>query len=255
MFIIRTDINRILLCVSGNLAKKTWENLRDSYRKKLKARSETKSGQAADNYDTKWPFFASMDFLRDMLIPRESSGNLHFPGNPISSPAYEEDMDDKVVPDEDEFNDSLESGSINVPSATNSREEQPIQSDKGSKTQNIRLQPRKRKSADQALDIEKRKLQLLEERFTEKTRKDDDDYLFLMSLLPSIKQLDPIQKMRLRMSMLESVTRELEKNSFTDAVNNSAVDTPSGSSHLMLTSASPSPQYSVRSVSYTHLIF
>ena len=70
----------------------------------------------------------------DMLIPRESSGNLHFPGNPISSPTNEEDMDDNVVPDEDEFNDSVESESISLPSATNSREEQPIQSHKGSKT-------------------------------------------------------------------------------------------------------------------------
>lgn len=245
-------INKILLCVSGNLAKRSWENLRDSYRKKLKARSETKSGQAADNTDTKWPYFESMDFLRDMLIPRESSGNLQFPAYAASSSANQEDINHVLLVD-DQFNDSLPSGSVNSPSATTQEEHsiQPVSFDgKRSESENKKVKPLKRKTdiGHQALDLERRKLQLLEERFAEKTRKDDEDYLFLMSLLPSIKILDTLQKMKLRMSMLADVTRELEIKSFRDRDNSLGVNPPqSDSSCSFLTSAPPSAHYSVHS--------
>jgi len=41
----------------------------------LKTRLEKKSGDGAKRDDS-WPYFEAMDFLRNVLTPRESSGNI-----------------------------------------------------------------------------------------------------------------------------------------------------------------------------------
>jgi len=64
-----------LFCILGEQARKAWENLRDTFRRKLKTDTETKSGQGRSDI-VKWPFFNTMMFLKDVMIPRESSGNL-----------------------------------------------------------------------------------------------------------------------------------------------------------------------------------
>jgi hypothetical protein len=56
---------------------------------------------------------------------------------------------------------------------------------------------------EEALDLEKKKIPIMEERLRKKSEA-DEDYMFLMSLLPSIKQLDDIQ----RLDFLSSVTRK-----------------------------------------------
>jgi hypothetical protein len=63
----------------------------------------------------------------------------------------------------------------------------------------------------EALDLEKKKVRIMEARPRKKFQADEDeDYMFLMSLLPSIKTLDDIQRLQLRMDFLSCVTRRLQ---------------------------------------------
>jgi len=80
------------------------------------------------------------------------------------------------------------------------------------------------------LHLEKRK------RMMKKSQGDEDeDYIFLMSLLPSIKKLDDIQRLELRMEFLSSVTRRIQIsknlsqsfNSFPTASSSSCLPSPS----------------------------
>jgi len=75
------------------------------------------------------------------------------------------------------------------------------------------------------LEIEKRKISLMEKRFSRptNTHQDDQDYAFFMSLLPSVKQLNQIEKMRLRMKIMKDVTDALEAHQFVEEVNSSRI--------------------------------
>jgi hypothetical protein len=58
------------------------------------------------------------------------------------------------------------------------------------------------------LHLEKKKIQIMEERLRKEAQSDkDEDYMFLMSILASIKELDVIQRLELRMDFL---TRKLQ---------------------------------------------
>ena len=51
----------------------------------------------------------------------------------------------------------------------------------------------------------------MEERLMKNSQADEDeDYIFLMSLLPSIKKLDDVQRLELRIEFLSSVTRRIQ---------------------------------------------
>jgi len=77
----------------------------------------------------------------------------------------------------------------------------------------------------QVLEIERRKINLMEKRFSRptNTHQDDQDYAFFMSLLPSVKQLNQIEKMRLRMKIMNDVTDALEAHQFVKEINSSRI--------------------------------
>ena len=61
------------------------------------------------------------------------------------------------------------------------------------------------------LQLQKRTIKLIEERPMKRSQADEDeDYMFLMSLLPSIKKLDDIQRLEVRTEFLSSVTRRIQ---------------------------------------------
>jgi hypothetical protein len=63
-----------LFCILGERVHKTWENIRDTFRSKLKTHTETKNCQGASEI-VKCHFFNTMMFLKDVMIPTENSGN------------------------------------------------------------------------------------------------------------------------------------------------------------------------------------
>jgi len=61
---------------------------------------------------------------------------------------------------------------------------------------------------EEALHLQKRKIKLMEERLIKKSKANEDEgYMFLMSLLPSLKKLDDIQGRVLGIEFLSNVTR------------------------------------------------
>lgn len=230
-----------LFCILGEHARKAWENLRDTFRRKLKTDTETKSGQGRSEI-VKWPFFNTMMFLKDVMIPRESSGNLPltYDENELSpsnlSNATLEDVDEENSNDtEADINCSIRepeaSGSEFTSFAKPQSKQQPSNSLKRKKKNDndtILSKKQKQNSYDsQVLEIERRKINLMEKRFSRptNTHQDDQDYAFFMSLLPSVKQLNQIEKMRLRMKIMNDVTDALEAHQFVKEVN-SSIDSP-----------------------------
>ena len=76
--------------------------------------------------------------------------------------------------------------------------------------------------------MEKRKFKFKEERLMKKSQV-DEDCIFLMSLLSSIKKLDDIQRVELSIEFLSSVDRRIHifKNLSPTASNTSCTPTPS----------------------------
>lgn len=227
-----------LFCILGEQARKSWENLRDTFRRKLKTDIETKSGQARSE-SVKWPFFNTMMFLKDVMIPRESSGNL--PLTHIENELSPNNFSNATL-DVDEENTSDTEADINCsvgePEASGSeftsfakpqsKQQLSSSSKRNNKNDNDTIISKKQKQNSydsQVLEIERRKINLMEKRFSRSTNthQDDQDYAFFMSLLPSVRQLNQIEKMRLRMKIMNDVTDALEAHQFVKEVNSTRI--------------------------------
>ncbi|KAG8255211.1 hypothetical protein J6590_098140 [Homalodisca vitripennis] len=199
------------LNVQGDEARKTWEHLRDTFRKKVK---ENKSGSGAK---PTWTYFESLTFLLPVMKPRVTTGNLPVSDTPVNTLLESEDYADLTEHDEtstlniDEPDESpnveraQRSDNTSTPSPTpvNNEFQRPRQKRKrGSTIQN------------EALNLEKRKVQLLEARFavqkSSSMEEEDEDLSFFKSLLPALKKLPYLRKMKLKASIFNSVIAELE---------------------------------------------
>lgn len=165
------------------------------------------------------------------MSPRDSSGNL-----PDTVKEDEPSLRDRspALTDEERANDAEPN--------TNRSSTEPEASTSFVKPKGHEQKRYLRKKIDydsQALDIEKRKIDLMEQHYSKRTNKyqDDEDYAFFISLLPTVKQLNQLEKMKLRMKILEDVTVALETHNFLKDVRSSGVIP----SHLSLQSSHPSP--------------
>jgi len=213
----------LFLSHAGTTAQKMWQNLRDSYRRKLKTRLEKKSGDGAKR-DDNWPYFEAMDFLRNVLIPRESSGNIPSVNyenlgdkSTVDSPAdISNDEDNNIV---DVCNVTAEPNTLKTNFENDSSDEV---LDISQTTKNRNQKPNKPTEKkgnkrglsdnDKFLEIESKKLQILSERFSKKPEKkeDDADTHFVLSLLEPMKELSSLEKMRVKSDIMNLLTRALE---------------------------------------------
>lgn len=186
------------------------------FRKKIKE-SKGVSGTAAK---PKWIYFEALSFLIPMMKSRATSGNLPVSDTPSTQHSEEHgeasytenDLDLSTEHDEhfDEPEEVTEGGNVRQPKNTSTITTNP----EGSKPQRPGS---KRKQApsiqNEALDLERRKVQLMEARFATpqtNTSLEDDDLSFFKSLLPSLKKLSDIRRMKLRSTILNCVIAELE---------------------------------------------
>jgi hypothetical protein len=154
------------------------------YQRGIKNAADTKSGQVAETAQkSEWLYFTMMS-LNTVIIPRPTQSNL---------PA----VDGSV--------------SVNIPS---SKEENILTNVSVSAIRNYDLNEsvtdehqqkrkegtkRKANFQEEFLDLVKNKIQIMEERLEKKSQTEDEGYMFLMNLLLSIKKLDDIQRLELRM--------------------------------------------------------
>lgn len=179
--------------------------MRDTYRRELQKIPVSRSGDAAiepeENYTT-WAHFSSMTFVRDQLRPRKMTGNLQPINQEPETPSdgeestHEEFLDDSTV----------STFEVSHPPAD---ECAPPLEKKKKMTKN--------NHAERLLDIENKKLQLMEKKMAHKER--DEDEAFLESLLPHLRKLTPLQKLRCRIELQNVVLEHAYPAGHNDDVN------------------------------------
>ena len=156
--------------------------MKGTFRRELKKLPKGRSGDAglqADEYESTWPHFQSLFFLKDQVAGRASSGNMSQCSQPRS-----------LV--------ELETDSLGTEASLLSHEEDRDGSQSTSSTPSPSIIPwqssvvrRKRPSTDslhqQMLEIEREKLKALMKPDDE----EDEVRLFCLSMVPKIKKLSP----------------------------------------------------------------
>ncbi|KAL4153981.1 hypothetical protein QTP88_001814 [Uroleucon formosanum] len=180
-------------------AKKKWEGLRDTFRKEFKKVPKPKSGQGFTPQSSKWPYFNQLLFLKDNMTPRNTATNI--PLDPMIPTLDDSDNNSELdFTDEDEHVEQNEHedevvGLNNIPNVQ-------------STTPQYRKHSKRKSYQTEAIEIERKKIKLFEERLkTKKNADSDEDYHFLMSLLPSFKKMDSLKKMKVRMEVLSIITK------------------------------------------------
>lgn len=172
-----------------------------------------KSGQEAtdENFEgrSSWSFFGSMMFLKDNFMPRKTCSSILNKNKTTST--QPKPTASSLTPLQ-HTQTSLAPSPTRPTTVNSSNESYYVQeTDVINKTKN-----HKRKNQDDILKIERKKIKLFEEKLKLKmefqAQKNDEDYLFFMSLLPQISRLDNLQKMKVKMGILELITKEIEKN-------------------------------------------
>ena len=196
--------------------------MRDIYRRERKKLHGTKSGQAeGTTRESKWQYFTTMSFVNAVMIPRPTLSNIAAAEESVlgSTRNLEDGNASTNVSINDKHSDEFSEGVSH---------EHQVKKNLGTK--------RKINFQEEPLHLQKRKIKLMEERLTKKSRADEDeDYMFLMSLLPSLKKLDDIQRLEVRTEFLSSVTRRIQIsknrsqpfNSVPSASNSSCLPSPS----------------------------
>lgn len=151
-----------------------------------------KSGSASAIKNTKWVYFESMDFLRDLLEPAPLQGNLTCEEISYTSGICTESG-----------NDPSDSSSALEVSASSSNITDKICYEENANMKRKstwcsgRVSKKKNTSVENAfLQLEKEKLQLLK---ADSDLKNDPDYNFLISCFPHFKSMSEMNKLRFRM--------------------------------------------------------
>ena len=150
-----------------------------------------------------------MSFVNAVMIPRPTLSNV--PAAEESVLGSTRNLEDGYVSTNVSMNDKLSEGVS---------DERKVKKNVGTK--------RKINFQEDPLQLQKRKIKLMEERPMIKSQA-DEDYMFLMSLLPSIKKLDDIQRLEVRTEFLSSVTRRIQISKNLSQPFNSAPITPNSS--------------------------
>ncbi|KAG8272458.1 hypothetical protein J6590_040613 [Homalodisca vitripennis] len=213
-------------------------SIHDAFRREYK--KLLKSGQEApDEFESSWPFFDQMLFLRDVMEPRQLKGNIPPPVKDTETETLSIDAIEEDLELESEKDDSLIENS-NSNSAVHLSEPQlaptalqkmgpPLttptkgklkrldfdrnNSDRGSPGKSS--SNKKKRSVDVSdahfLEIEKAKLKLFE---TSASLKNDSEHQFLISLLPYLKNIPASRQLQVRNKLQQVLIDEQERNSF-----------------------------------------
>lgn len=181
------------MCVwfSGEDAKRKWKNLKDTYRRLLqKAPLKYRSD---DDSVKKWKFSKLMTFTRDQIMPTSTVGN----PSSFTGPVDEEEN----IANDTEIRD-VDQSSIVPKCDVSTPQDVP---DTDATVDKGIYRPRRPKAAliikrnlKKKVDLKKTKSSSSTEKTNTYNSEEDDDYHFLMSLLPYIRPLEPLVKLELR---------------------------------------------------------
>lgn len=178
--------------------------MRDYYRLELRKLEKQKSGSGIDHATptSSWPHFTVMSFLKDILKSGTGCVGLSeetYPRNPQCEVTVYDADDSQITVIKSEpsvqSNPLSSSASYEELSAPKKKRPHPGTESIIRKNENV-------------IDLEKKKPASTER---ERGDQDDDDLLYLKSLLPHIKSLPRIRRLRLRSKFQELVIQELEE--------------------------------------------
>ncbi|XP_077300958.1 uncharacterized protein LOC143921502 [Arctopsyche grandis] len=173
------------LGIEEDALKKRWKHLKDQYRKEIKKQPVLRSGAESETWESTWQYFNRMSFMKTEFTPASSTGNLTV--NETESSHNTEN----TQTDTDIFDSVSSPDSYHEQSPAGCSSFQPSSTSIG-----------KRCIEDDMLEIEKKKLMLMEKHLKDSQQdenlKNDEDFLFLRSILPTMKKLNELQKLRFR---------------------------------------------------------
>jgi len=196
--------------------RKKWKYLRDQFSVDFgKIKPPRPGDPGGESYETKWPHYRSLLFLKDIVKPRASSSNLKSDksaptqSNPI--PSYDKTAD-CVRGDSCDHDDRGDSVAFNENDSEDIRFTQYGTRDENQDTGGVNSQnrslvqdnPRKRKQNgvnakynETIVAIEKQKANFLEEAMKNR-QPENEDLLFFRSLLPHVSNIPANMKLRFR---------------------------------------------------------
>ncbi|CAL1534556.1 unnamed protein product [Lymnaea stagnalis] len=241
------------------VVKSKWQNLRDTFRKeqvkltKMNAKSEALGDTLKPL--SRWKFYSQLLFLKDNFSPRQSKTN-----KPVTILCYEgsdlnSQQDEKVMADERINYNDLDSSSISgetqdteIFGNTVQKDPLPSKSPIPYKKTNI-LRKRKQvirrsDTINELLSIEQKKIDLVEK--INSRRNKDDDYHFLMSLLPHFHEIPKRRKLATKIKIQQILLNEISKQEVESS--SSSVDYNSSSSASSPNMIQVSPNNTVISI-------
>lgn len=172
--------------ISVDLLKKRWKHLKDQYRKELKKKPVTKSGAPTENWVSSWQYFNRMYFLKDELLREKSTDNL---------PNIEGELQE------------IGDYAYQIYSPSPKRAAEP----------NINILKRSLGDlAEEINDVGEKRVRVIDEHSNNINDNDDltmdADYMYLMSILPTVRNLSEIQKLRFRGKVNDFLLKAITEN-------------------------------------------
>lgn len=185
--------------------------MKDQFRKELKKYPVITTGsEGGSEYKSSWQYFDSMMFIRDEIQPSKMTGNLDA-SEGISSETEENEGNDQQVEnvaETEQLSDERESENPSPASVSTST----------SGNSSVRKKRTANLQREDMLGLEKKKLELMEARLNMSQANEaltkDEDYMYLMSILPTMKKLSVVQKLRLRGKINEWLIEEITRNEY-----------------------------------------
>lgn len=195
------------------MLKKKWKYLRDQYSTELSKITRPKSGAGADEIVTcKWQYFEALSFLKDIVRPRQSSGNCSI----LKSSNTVEDIErlsnsPGIGVEEDVIGSENVVEVLHREDVTVDNDEISTTPDRSGGTENEEETPRAKKVTRHTVDrmkrvrtddytssmleIERKKLEILLQKRKAKEEKEPEDehLLFFKTLLPHVRKIRPEQ--------------------------------------------------------------
>ncbi|XP_028175498.1 proton pump-interactor BIP131-like [Ostrinia furnacalis] len=220
--------------------RRKWKNLKDSYRKEFKKSCKiTSSFDGTEWYESPWQYYNSMSFMRNILLksPEQKplllenvpdAPQLPADQNPVErncveqKPVKQKPVDQKPLERKPvEHKPATRKRAAPKPAAPKRAESEEVSSDSSSSSSSKESTHviKKRNVAPynkiraEYLEIEKRKLKMLEDEIKRSQNNEgaakSEDYHFLMSLMPQMEKLEPVQKLRVRNKINKIFIEEL----------------------------------------------
>ncbi|XP_050511402.1 uncharacterized protein LOC126887729 [Diabrotica virgifera virgifera] len=187
---------------NSDVLKSKWRGLRDNFRKELTKTKKGRSGDAGGiSIPSKWFYFTLMLFLKDNMTQRNATGNIPPLNNQENS--YEENTTPDTISEPDyernhnsEFNSDSELNTDTMPTTPKAAKIAQANKETGTKS-------KKAKSSvyEKMIAIEEEKLKAYREKCKERTKEEDSDFHFLMSLMPYMKKIPEDQKLSVRIKI------------------------------------------------------